>query len=181
MKRTIDHTPRPPVYLAHVVIRCKHFKQTLDWYKTVLVAKEVFVNDFIAFVTYDDEHHRIALVNIGVEADDIGKGAGVDHVAFGVENVAALMNHYSRLKGAGIEPVWSIHHGGTLSLYYADPEGVRSEFQVEAFSTMEQVEEFMESGAFAANPIGIEFDPDKVLERYLNGESDQQLLDQSAL
>ena len=132
-----------------MVIRCKHFEQTLDWYKTVLVAKEVFVNDLIAFITYDDEHHRIALVNIGAEADDIGTGAGVDHVAFGVENVAALVNHYSRLKEAGIEPVRSIHHGGTLSLYYADPEGVRSEFQVEAFSDMEQVEEFMKSGAFA--------------------------------
>ena len=108
MKRTIDHTPRPPVYLAQFVIRCKHFEQTLDWHKTVLVAKEVFVNDFIAFVTYDDEHHRIALVNIGVEADDIGIGAGVDHVAFCLENVAALMNHYSRLTEAGIEPVWSI-------------------------------------------------------------------------
>ncbi len=94
--------------MAHIVIRCKHFEQTLDWHKTVLVAKEVFVNDFIAFVTYDDEHHRIALVNIGVEADDIGIGAGVDHVAFCLENVAALMNHYSRLTEAGIEPVWSI-------------------------------------------------------------------------
>ncbi|NCF75849.1 MAG: hypothetical protein GWP45_01500, partial [Proteobacteria bacterium] len=47
-------------------------------------------------------------VNIGVEADDIGIGAGVDHVAFCLENVAALMNHYSRLTEAGIEPVWSI-------------------------------------------------------------------------
>ena len=179
--REIDNTPRPPVKLAHVVLCCRRFEETLAWYKTVLVAQAAFENHFIAFLSYDEEHHRIALVNVGKDALEISPGAGVDHIAFTVKGVSALMNHYNRLKAQGIIPVWCVHHGCTLSMYYADPEGVRCEFQVELFDDMAVFSELMLGEAFAANPIGIEYDPEKLLQRYLTGESEDHLLDQSRL
>jgi len=52
-----------PQKLAHVVIRTSRFAEMLDWYRTVFHAKTSFENPVIAFLTYDDEHHRIALLN----------------------------------------------------------------------------------------------------------------------
>ncbi|NND68074.1 MAG: biphenyl 2,3-dioxygenase, partial [Halioglobus sp.] len=131
--RTIDTTPVPPAKLAHYVLRCRHFSATVGWYKKVLLAEAAFANDFVAFLSYDDEHHRIALVNLGPDAPAPAPGAGLDHVGFTVSGLPALMNHYHRLKADDILPAWCVHHGGTLSMYYDDPEGVRCEFQVELF------------------------------------------------
>ncbi len=179
--REIDPTPLPPAKLAHFVLRCRHFEQTLAWYKTVLAAHVAFENSFIAFLSYDQEHHRVALVNIGPDAPKVSPGAGVDHIAFTMTDVSALMNHYHRLKTDGITPAWCVHHGGTLSIYYADPEGVRCEFQVELFDDPANFSDLMTGEAFTANPIGIEYDPESLLQRYLAGESDDRLLDQTLL
>ena len=38
----------------------------------------------------------------------------------------------------------------------------------------------MESGAFEKNPIGVEFDADKLLSRYLAGDSEEELVQQGS-
>ncbi len=53
-----------PSKFAHAVLRTKQFKTMVDWYTTVLEAEVVNSNHFIAFLTYDDEHHRIAIASI---------------------------------------------------------------------------------------------------------------------
>ena len=50
-----------PGKFAHVVLRTRQISVLSDWYAMVLGAKTVFSSDFAAFLTYDDEHHRIAL------------------------------------------------------------------------------------------------------------------------
>ena len=50
-----------PVRLAHVVMRSSRFHEVLDWYKLVLGAHIVFESEGIAFLAYDEEHHRIAV------------------------------------------------------------------------------------------------------------------------
>src|SRR6516225_7328633 len=50
-----------PAKFAHAVLRTNKFKQMVDWYKTVLQANIVFENQMLAFMTYDDEHHRLAI------------------------------------------------------------------------------------------------------------------------
>ena len=51
-----------------------------EWYRKVLHAWPAFENDFLAFITYDDEHHRLAFVNTPGAADPAP--AGVDHFAY---------------------------------------------------------------------------------------------------
>jgi hypothetical protein len=80
------------------------------------------------------------------------------------------MATYKRLRHSGIRPVWSINHGPTTSLYYEDPDRVRIELQVDNFASPEEINAWMESGAFAENPIGVEFDADKLLARYEAGD-----------
>ena len=39
----------------------------------------------------------------------------------------------------------------------------------------EKLNAFVRSSAFAENPVGVEFDPDRLLERYCNGDSLHEL------
>ena len=79
------------------------------------------------------------------------------------------------LRAEGIEPYWTIHHGGTLSAYYRDPDGNQVELQIDAMSP-EAIDEFVRSGAFAANPIGIDVSFDDLIARRASGESAESLL-----
>ena len=171
---------RVPVKFAHVVLRSGRFEETVAWYRALLGAAPVFENPMISFMTYDDEHHRIAIVNTA-NAPQPPKGAvGMDHVAFTYDTLGDLLQNYLRLKKEGIEPVWCINHGPTTSLYYEDPDGNRVELQIDNFETEAELKGWMETGAFAKNPIGVTFDPDKLAERYRNGDPLEELVQQGS-
>ena len=89
---------------------------------------------------------------------------------------AALLNNYESLKAQGIEPYWCIHHGITVSMYYADPDGNQMELQVDCYPSAERANAFMESPHFAVNPIGVEYDPEEWARRLDAGESPANLL-----
>ena len=48
---------------------------------------------------------------------------GVDHVAYTYDSLDDLLENYEQLKVEGIMPYWCVHHGLTVSMYYADPDG----------------------------------------------------------
>src|SRR5882757_5594000 len=52
----------PPSKFAHCVIYTTRFPEMVRWYKTVLVMRASHEDDSVAFLTFDDERHRIALV-----------------------------------------------------------------------------------------------------------------------
>ncbi len=77
--------------------------------------------------------------------------------------------------------MWSINHGPTTSLYYEDPEGIRLEFQVENFPTAQETADYFNSREFADNPpIGVNTDPDYLLERLRSGTGECELLRRGA-
>lgn len=165
----------PPARLAHFVLRTPQFQETVVWWKTVLGAEPRHEDDVIAFLTYDDEHHRLAILsNEGLGENDRST-AGLEHVAFAYDHLDDLLANYERLAALGINPIAPIHHGMTVSLYYADPDGTQCEFQVDAM-TADDAETFMASDAFAANPIGVLFDPADFVARRAGGESIASLL-----
>ena len=159
-----------PVQLAHIVRRTSRFDAMLAWYQTVLGADVVHSDGMLAFLTYDSEHHRIAIANIPGLEDQPPMAAGTDHVAFTFADLGDLLYTYARLKGEGIEPYWCINHGPTTSMYYKDPDGNRVELQIDNYPTAEEANRWMRSGEFAANPIGVVFEPDALLARYRAGE-----------
>lgn len=161
--------PRP-VRLAHFVLRTSRFPELVAWWQNLLGAEARYENDFIAFLTYDDEHHRLAIVAAADLADDARASAGLEHVAFTYADLDDLLATYERLKGDGIEPLAPINHGMTYSLYYADPDGNQVELQIDTMGVRE-AEAFMAGDAFAANPVGIFFDPDAAVARRRAGES----------
>jgi len=159
-----------PVALAHVVRRTSRFEAMLAWYQTVFGAEVVHSDGMLAFLTYDDEHHRFAIASIPGLEDQPPMAAGTDHVAFTHADLGDLLYTYARLKREGIEPYWCVNHGPTTSLYYKDPDGNRVELQVDNFPSVEATNRWMRSGDFAANPIGVVFDPEALLARYRAGE-----------
>lgn len=164
-----------PVRLAHVVMRTSRFAQMSAWYKSVLDADTTFENDLLSFLTFDDEHHRVALLNVPDLKEQTDGVAGVHHVAFTYGTLAELLTHYERLAEQGVRPVFCINHGPTTSLYYADPDGNQLELQVDNFDTADEAVGFFHSDAFAANPIGAEVDPTDLLRRLRAGESEAAL------
>ena len=169
--RTLPPLSRPiaPQKFAHVVLKTANYDAVIAWYATVLQARVAFRNDFIAFLTYDDEHHRVAVVNApGSPAGD-PSAVGVHHIAYTYADLGELLATYRRLKAGGIEPARCINHGPTVSMYYRDPDGLRVELQVDVFATMDEAHAYLTGPDFAANPIGVIFDPEQLIRDYEAG------------
>jgi catechol-2,3-dioxygenase len=162
-----------PCKLAHVVLRTSKFAEMVKFYKTFLGAEATHENEFLSFLTYDDEHHRIAIAHIpGAPKDP--HSSGLEHMAFTFNSLEELALAYVQRKAKGILPFWIVNHGPTTSMYYQDPDGNKIETQVDNFST-EEANEFMKTKAFAENPIGVDFDPDEFVQRLKNGEDQEKI------
>lgn len=163
-----------PAKFVHVVYRTRRFDPMIRWYEVVFDAKVQYQNPVLAFMTYDDEHHRMAFINLsvvqpeGTETDRQGS-IGVDHVAYTYRSLSELFENYVQLKAHGILPYWCIHHGITVSMYYGDPDGNQMEFQVDSYPSNDEANAFMHGPGFDANPIGVEYDPEDWLARIQAG------------
>lgn len=164
-----------PTRLAHVVLRTSQMTAMMDWYMQALNAKIAFANDEIAFISYDEEHHRIAFINIPGLAPQPAGAVGLHHVAFTFDSLDILLGNYEALKARGIEPVWCVNHGPTTSMYYADPDGNQIEFQVDNYDTVEEAGEFFFTEAFASNTIGVDYDPADLIAKLRAGQSEQSV------
>ena len=161
-----------PARLAHVVLRSSQFDALVEWYQTVLCAKIAFSDGALAFLTYDEEHHRIAVLNIpGLQRQPDGM-TGMHHMAFTYASLSDLVTNFERLDQLGIRPVTCINHGPTTSMYYADPDGNQVELQIDNYDTVEEAGLFFYSPAFAKNPIGVDFDPADLVRRFYAGEDE---------
>lgn len=172
--------PISPVKLAHVVLRSKSYQASIDWWLNLLGAHVQFSSPFLCFLTYDEEHHRLAIINAPDSQDANPAAAGVDHFAFSYGDLDSLLASYQRLKAGGVTPYWCINHGPTTSLYYRDPDNNQVELQVDNFQTGEETAAWFHSEAFRRNPIGVAFDPDVMVERRRAGTPVAMLLEQEA-
>lgn len=188
-KRKLSEAPLAPEKLAHIVLRVNNFDEAADWFCRVLNAQVVFKNEMLCFMTYDEEHHRIALLNTPSLPEGSRATTGLEHVAFTYKSLGDLLSTYVRLKKEGINPVWTINHGPTTSIYYAAPGGAQVELQVDNFDTLDDLLNWFAGGTFkhepksaefeattfARNPIGVEFEPDELVRLYCEGLPDREL------
>src|SRR5438128_7579714 len=93
-----------PQKFSHTVIRTTRLKEMVEWYQTVLNAEIVREFPHLVFMTYDEEHHRLAFVSIPGLVERPKLSAGHDHLAFTYESLGDLVATYERLKAAGITP-----------------------------------------------------------------------------
>ena len=195
MTRKLPPARKAPYKLAHVVLRVRDVDASVNYYQQLLGAW--IVSDqrpFAAGLTFDEEHHRLALIGVpdapvvadtgaidassavtdaqGADLDGISFSttAGLEHIAFTFDSLGSLLATYVEARDAGLRPTYCVNHGPTVSLYYTDPDGNKTELQIDSMP-MEIADDWIHSDEGRANVIGWPFDPEDLLERYLSGES----------
>jgi len=146
---------------AHVVLQTSRLEEMRDWYCTVLDAHVVFEGHGLCFITFDEEHHRVALLGVPVELEPRNPGAaGMHHSAYTFDTLEDLLDRYDMLKAKDIQPKVPIQHGVTTSLYYQDPDGNFVELQIDNFATPDEATEYMHGPEYGTNPVGVSFVPE---------------------
>jgi len=127
-----------------------------------------------AWVTNDRANHRIAIMELPGLQDDLQRSRHprLQHMAFKLPSIDALLATYARLKSLGIEPVLTADHGASTAFYYEDPDANSVELTVDNFGDWEKSSAFMRtSPQFAANPMGAYVDPEKLIKARAAGMS----------
>ena len=101
---------------------------------------------------------------------------GVDHVAFEMESLTALIATYRRLAGEGVEPIRCFNHGVATSMYYRDPDGNEIELSVEHFSSVDDLNSWLATGDFDENPAGVALDPGELAAQVESAVDEASLL-----
>jgi catechol-2,3-dioxygenase len=176
-----------PKKLSHLVLQTNRRDEMREWYCTVLGAELLYENKFIAFISYDDEHHRVAFIDPGPLADKqpsegktarAGGEVGLHHMAFTYGGLDDLADNYLRLKEVGIRPHRCVNHGVTTSMYYYDPDHNQVELLIDNFETAIEGQDYMRRRSAAdKNPVGIDFDPDDLVKRVRAGLRVEELVD----
>ena len=158
--------------LHHVTLRTSRLEEMVAWYGCLLGAHVMFRNEVAAWMSNDEANHRVAFLAVPGLSQDPEKVRhnGMHHMAFEYVGFDDLMESYARLSGESVFPAFCLDHGMTVSIYYEDPEGNFVELQCDCFGDWRQSCEWMTTSPdFAANPIGVFFDPAAVLAAHRAG------------
>jgi catechol-2,3-dioxygenase len=166
-------TPR----LAHIVLQTNQLPEMRNWYQAVLGARVVFENPAMCFLTFDEEHHRLALFSPpgGGLPERTPMTVGLAHSAFTFPSLGDLVDKYLELSASGIEPRIPVQHGVTTSLYYRDPDGNMVELQIDNFSTADEATDYMRGQEYANDSIGPSFDPAALAKAFKSGAPPSEL------
>jgi len=134
----------------------------VDWYCAVLQADVAFRNDSIAFLSFDEQNHRLAIIVRPGTVERPANATGLDHLAFSYGDLGELAKTYTRLKSLGLLPARATNHGSSTSFYYSDPDKNQVELKVDSFRTQDEQHDWLRSANFAKNPVGNPIDPESI-------------------
>jgi catechol 2,3-dioxygenase-like lactoylglutathione lyase family enzyme len=166
---------RPKEY-AHVVFRTAQPDVMIDWYRTVLGMQVVLRHPAISFLTWDESQDRLAIITDEQAQPAAVNSVGFHHAAFEVGSLKELTDHYRALKAQEILPEQAINHAVATSMYYRDPDGNQIELTVGAFATVAELNEWLATGLFDINPLGVYIDAEELCARVDSGEQDADIL-----
>ena len=166
--------------LAHVVFQTSRPQEMRDWWCTLLDGHVVYSDEGLSFITYDDEHHRIALIHPPTAMErKTATTASMHHLAFTFETIDDLLDRFEELRAKEVRPAVCIAHGVTTSMYYQDPDGNFVEMQIDRFELPDDATAYMEGPEYAADSVGPAFDPDELLAARRAGASTEELSDRA--
>ncbi len=165
-----------PTKLSHLVLQTNQIAAMREWYFTVLEAELVQESDLISFISYDEEHHRVAFLNPGPLTPKGDADVGINHIAFSYASLGDLVTVYERLKRAGIVPHWCINHGPTTSALLQGPGRQRGRARGRQFIKMaRRARTSCARRLSCRNQRGAQIDPDDLGRRLRAGEPERVL------
>jgi catechol-2,3-dioxygenase len=171
--------PNTPSF-AHVVFQTSRAEAMRDWYLRVLDGRVIYEDDQLAFIAFDEEHHRVALLK---SPDPLERRtpavAAMHHVAYTFSGLDDLLARYEMLRDEGIKPAVCVAHGPTTSMYFRDPDGNFVELQVDRFAEPADATAYMHGPEFAGDSVGPAFDPEDMLRARREGASVDELTTRS--
>ena len=129
--------------IHHVAYRCKDAKQTVEFYQRVLNMEftVAFAEDEVPSTKEPDPYMHVFLecgmgnvlaffeLPTRPEMDrDQNTPAWVQHIAFEVEDYAALVAAKAHIEAEGLDVIGPVNHGIFQSIYFFDPDGILLEF-----------------------------------------------------
>jgi catechol 2,3-dioxygenase-like lactoylglutathione lyase family enzyme len=139
--------------IHHVAYRCRDAKETVDWYARMLGMHytTAFAEDHVPSTGEYDPYMHIFLDCGGGNVlaffelpnqPDMGKDpntpAWVQHIAFEVPDLDALLAAKVHLEASGVKVLGPTYHGLFRSIYFFDPNGHRLELACN-IGTAEQI------------------------------------------
>ena len=145
VKQNVRFSPRR---LGHGNLFVGELERSAQFYNKVCGLQEVYREPPIhaAFLSSGTSHHDIALMQIS-ENERVGRQghiqvprgrgeiAGLNHLAWEMENEALLVDAYDRAKTAGVHINRTADHQVSHSVYLFDPDGNLHEFYADAAFT----------------------------------------------
>jgi catechol 2,3-dioxygenase len=150
--RRIPDQPAPedqPVRLAHAVLNCHAIAATQAFFERALGFVLADRTRIMAFMNCDVDHHSIALGDTDNDA--------LNHIAFLMPTLDAVMRGGGRLKDAGLPPQWGPGRhgpGDNAFNYFVDPFGIVIEYTAE----VEQIDDSYQAG----NPADWTWPPGRI-------------------
>jgi catechol 2,3-dioxygenase-like lactoylglutathione lyase family enzyme len=147
-----------PVHLEgihHVAYRCRDARETVEWYERVLGMRytTAFAEDHVPSTgEYDPYMHVfldcgggnvLAFFELPKQPEmgrDLGTPIWVQHLAFKVPGMKALLDAKTHIENQGIDVLGPTFHGIFRSIYFFDPNGHRIELACD-IGTAEQYRE----------------------------------------
>jgi catechol-2,3-dioxygenase len=169
----------PPRELHHVTFKTNRLEEMMEFYEKLTGHRPTFKGDTFGAISFDGANHRIALLKFAgwpeIPQEQVAASAGLHHVGYEYDTLDELLHTYLRVKRAGIEPWWTVNHGPTTSFYYRDPDGHGIELQADNCGhDLERWKEII-NGPFQQNQMGINVDPDKMVQARARGVSEEQI------
>lgn len=166
---------KSPAHLAHVLLKTTQLEEMIKFYVKFTGGNVAFRGKSMAFIAYDEEHHRIAIGAMPNTTPKDHRSSGLEHIAFTYDNLNDLVESFEQRKQLGMQPIWCVNHGPTTSIYYQDPDGNHLETQVDNFDTPGETTEYMMTPEFAVNSVGFDFDPEELAARVHGGEDHKSI------
>ena len=176
----------PPDDFHHIAFKTTNYEAMVYFYKNLFGCEPLYQSDQMSFLTYDNEHHRIAIANTSEILKDLNliermimkfklflnkkipSIQGLDHVSYRINPIEKWFDFYFSAKERGLKPLWTINHGWISGIYYEDPDGNLVEIFFEHFRSAEEFKENI-SPDFEDEPIGTNMDIEVLYKMFKSG------------
>ena len=124
--------------VGHVVLKVRDIEKSAAFYRDVIGLREVARGEFAAkmvfFSATGENHHDLALAEVGRDAPDAPPQAvGLYHVALKIgDSLDTLREAREHLEAHGVTRLRIVDHRVSQSIYLTDPDGHGIELYVDA-------------------------------------------------